>query len=165
MCSDVETSKWSNYFTFTTLCVPIDIENAVVESFENCSTGIGTYPDCYIVGSKSKDKEYVPYCDTKYKHTGQASISFKSDEENNGAYMITNSLDVEDIAEVKLNFWGYTEYPSDYYAHSIVVGVLTTPSDLATFVPVDTVVLSSEERPYEIHFHNYIPLNLYCLLS
>ncbi|MBQ8721298.1 MAG: T9SS type A sorting domain-containing protein [Paludibacteraceae bacterium] len=155
MCSDIETSKWSNYFTFTSLCVPIDIENVGVESFENYATGVGTYPDCYFVGSNSKDKEYVPYCDTKYKHTGQASMFFRSDEENNGAYMITNSLAVDDIADVKLNFWGYTEYPSDHYAHSIVVGVLTSPSDLATFVPVDTVVLSSEERPYEIHFHNY----------
>lgn len=158
MCSDIEVSKWSNYFTFTTLCLPMDIEASGVESFENYGIGVGTYPDCYVVGSKSqlKDKEYVPYCDTKYKHTGTTSMLIKSNEENNGAYLITNSLDVEDIAQVRLNFWGYTANPSDYYAHSIVVGVLTTPSNLATFVPVDTISLSSEERPYEIHFHNYV---------
>lgn len=155
MCSDVETSKWSNYFTFTTLCQPLNIEAAGVESFENYGTGIGTYPDCYVVGSKSRNKEFTPYCDTKYKHSGQTSMVIKSDEDHNGAYLITNALNVDDIATVKLNFWGYTDNPSDRNAHSVVVGVLTTPSDLATFVPIDTLDFSSEERPYEVNFHKY----------
>ena len=79
----------------------------------------------------------------------------KSDEDYNGAYLITNALNVDDIATVKLNFWGYTDNPSDRNAHSVVVGVLTTPSDLATFVPIDTLDFSSEERPYEVNFHKY----------
>ena len=155
MCSDVETSKWSNFLKISTLCTPISIEDNYVESFELDVTGKGTHPACYVVGSNVKSKDYIPYCDTKYKHTGKSSLHIVSSEEGNGAYVITNGLEVDDIANVKLNFWGWTDCPSNRYAHSIVVGVLTSPSNLATFVPVDTVTFSSTERQYEVHFHNY----------
>lgn len=156
MCSATDVSKWSNYLMFTTLCTPLGIESGDVESFEDYGSGKGVFPPCYIVGSRtSKDGEYIPYCSTDYKHTGKASIRIKSNEDNNAAYFITNSLDVDDIANAKLNFWGYTKYANSGYANSIVVGVLTTPADLSTFVPVDTILLSPEERPFEIYFNNY----------
>jgi hypothetical protein len=109
----------------------LSVESGEVEGFENYGTGKGAYPTCYIVGSQtSKNGDYIPYCSTDYAHTGKASLIIKTDEENNKAYAITNSLDVEDIADARLNFWGYTKYPNSSYAHSIVVGVLTTPADL-----------------------------------
>lgn len=156
MCSATDVSKWSNYLTFTTLCTPLSINSGEIEGFEGYGSGNGTFPTCYIVGSQtSKDADYIPYCSTDYAHTGKASLIIKTNEDNNKAYAITNSLAVEDIAEARLNFWGYTKYPNNSYAHSIVVGVLTSPADLGTFVPVDTISFSSEERPYEVYFNNY----------
>ena len=155
MCSDTEASKWSNYLQFTTLCTPLQIEDDYVEGFEDYGDGVGTFPTCYVVGSRSYDQNYKPHCSTTYKHTGKTSLVIKSNEENNGAYVVTNGLDVEDIADVRLKFWGQARYSNNNYAHSIVVGVLTTPADLSTFVPVDTIVFSAEEHPYEVYFNNY----------
>ena len=155
MCSETEVSKWSNYLYFTTLCTSLKLEGDYVESFEDYGSGVGSFPSCFVVGSQSRDKDYKPYCSTDYKHTGKTSLFIKSDEENNGAYVVTNSLDVDDIANVRLKFWGYAKYSNNNYAHSVVVGVLTTPADLSTFVPVDTIVFSTEERPYEVYFTDY----------
>ncbi len=155
MCSESSASKWSNYLSFSTLCTPLKLSGDYVESFEDYGEGEGTHPSCYVVGSHSRNSKYIPYCSSDYKHTGKNSMFIKTDVDNNVAYVITSALDVDDISEVKLNFWGYTKYPTSSYAHSIVVGVLTTPSDLSTFVPVDTLNFSSEERPYEVYFNDY----------
>lgn len=63
------------------------------------------------------------------------------------AYGATPEMNVEDIRDLSVTFWGYAEryagpdYPE--YAAAIIVGVMTNPDDYSTFVPVDTCHLSN----------------------
>jgi hypothetical protein len=51
----------------------------------------------------------------------------------------------------------YTGCGTNDYARSIIVGVVTNPYDMSTFVPVDTIEnIYRDPYPYEVHFDNYI---------
>lgn len=60
------------------------------------------------------------------------------------AYVATPGLADSTVADFKLNtcqvsFWATVASYTGKYAHSIIVGVMTDPEDITTFVPVDTV--------------------------
>ena len=157
-------SEWSYPISFRTACevkTPLELG---VESFEDYGLGQSFAPDCYIVGNNGGvDKpNYVPYCFGGDAHTGRGSLLIYSTaigtSPRNGAYAITPRMDVEDISKLRMRFWGSTggaSYATTKYAKSIVVGVVTDPTRLATFEPVDTLYFDGEVRPYEVYFSNY----------
>ena len=51
------------------------------------------------------------------------------------------------IQDVLVTFWGtaYT-YVGDDYASGIIVGVMTDPQDIESFVPVDTCYIKNEQQ-------------------
>ena len=60
------------------------------------------------------------------------------------AYVATPGLADSTVADFKLNtcqvtFWATVASYTGKYAHSIIVGAMTDPEDITTFVPVDTV--------------------------
>lgn len=77
------------------------------------------------------------------------------------AYGATPEMNVEDVRDLSVTFWGYAEryagedYPE--YAGAIIVGIMTNPDDYATFVPVDTCYLSDSymHHRFTVDLKNY----------
>ena len=160
LCSSTDKSAWSNPLKIRTTCELLDTYEMGVENFDNYGTGNGKFPPCYIVGNKTAGAgaAYIPSCNTSYKHSGGASLKFQTTTSYNGAYAIAPRIDISDIRMIRVKFWGSVgsnSYATDKYAHALIVGVLTDPTDIATFVPTDTVDLALEGRAFEVNFKNY----------
>ena len=59
---------------------------------------------------------------------------------------------------LRVKFWASTGSASnetDAYAHALIVGVVTDPTDISTFSPIDTVNLALESRSFDIKLSNY----------
>lgn len=158
LCTQNENGKWSSAGIFRTECASEDVGTLGVENFDTYGSGVGKVPTCYIVGNKASiNQNFIPYCFYDYHHSGANSLKIYSDVNNNGAYAITPELDIDDIKLLRVHFYGSAgEYATDEYAHKLVVGVITSPSDLATFTPVDTLDFFRSEASYEVRFDRYI---------
>lgn len=160
ICSAEDVSAWSNPLPFRTSCVILNVGELGVENFDTYGTGNNKFPPCYIVGNKSNPSSagYIPQCNASYHHSGGASLKIYSTTTYNGAYAITSRLDISDISMLRVKFWGSTGTEAnakDDKAHALVVGVVTDPTDLATFVAVDTLNFAYEGRPYEVYLNTY----------
>lgn len=109
--------------------------------------GTNTGSFCPFISTNLNATESV-----KYSNDGTTCLVFASGNtvtkaipENQYAYAATPALDDSTVTDFKLNtcqvsFWSTVHtYTGRKYAHSIIVGVMTNPEDIATFVPVDTV--------------------------
>ena len=162
ICGD-EVGVWSRVITLRTNCQPQVPNDLKVEGFEFFSEGAA--PDCYLVGNNTSmnNASYIPYCTREYANKGGIySLKIRTEVSSsavfNGAYVVSPRLDIEDIKDVRLRFWAAAptrSYASDKYAHSIVVGVVTNPSNLATFEAIDTFNIGLDWRPYEVTFEKY----------
>ena len=160
LCSATNKSAWSNPLNIRTTCELLDTYEMGVETFDNYGTGNGKFPPCYVVGNRTAGAGagYIPSCNTSYKHSGGASLKFQTTTSYNGAYAIAPRIDISDIRMLRVKFWastGTAANATDKYAHALIVGVLTDPTDIATFVPTDTVNLAFEGRAFEVNFKNY----------
>ncbi len=162
ICGD-EVGVWSRVIPLRTNCQPQVPNDMKVEGFEFFSEGVA--PDCYLVGNNTSmnNSSYIPYCTREYANKGgMNSLKIRTEVSSsavfNGAYVVSPRLEIEDIKDVRLRFWGAAPsktYASDKYAHSIIVGVVTNPSNLATFEAIDTLNFGLEWRPYEVTFEKY----------
>lgn len=178
MC-DTTLGSWSNAVKFRTPCEVLTVDKLGVEDFESYQGATsggnntsGRYsPTCYITGTIYSGEveegydinNYIPYCyystsaSQQWAYSGTKSLLFVTIPAYNGAYAITNKIDISDITKIGVKFWGscktYDEAAG--YAASLIVGVVTDPTDLITFEPIDTLHFSQEFRPYEVYFDKY----------
>ena len=117
-------------YNFATLCSTIS-SFPYYESFDNWSTGTGSYPMCW---SKNSSSYTYPYIYSTY-NTAPGSLRFYTTSTNsiNTAIlpMIDNSVNVNTLM-VKFNMY-YTSLTS---VAPIQVGVMTDTTDLTSFTPV-----------------------------
>jgi hypothetical protein len=81
----------------------------------------------------------------------------------NGTYVITPSLDIERITDYKIKFkawtspsYMYTNCGTNDYARSVIIGVVTNPYNLETFMPIDTIEdIHRDPFPYEVYLDSY----------
>ena len=165
LCGEDATGIWSEVLSFTTRCAAVTPEQFGVHNFD----GIGVsnwgekyfvYPNCWVVGNKSKQltftDDYVPYVDGTWRKSGNASLYIRSNLNNDGAYAITPRINTEDISKLLVRFNAMSgNNISDTYAHSIVVGVVTDPLDIATFVALDTLLMDKTWLPFEVCLNRY----------
>jgi hypothetical protein len=167
--------SWSNMVKFRTPCDVLTVDEFGVEDFESYGLSRngsdGYHPECYIVGTKYKGEveegydimNYIPHCygDTaeslKHSHSGDVALKIFSFPPYNGAYAITNQINIDDISNIYLKFWGTcgSDFATNSYAKSLIVGVVTDPSELTTFVAIDTLHFTQDYRPYTIYFDKY----------
>lgn len=73
-------------------------------------------------------------------------------------YAATPELNVDKVAKLQATFWG-TCYQSvgDEYESGLIVGVMNDPADFSTFVPVDTVYVTTSQAfdRFTINFDQY----------
>ena len=165
LCDDAK-APWST-LVFTTPCMPKTPEAIGTITFsaaEGFETGTGGEMPCWMVGSKTQNASdsYIPYVEntSSTMHNGKNYLKLydyvSSSSSYVGAYAIMPELDVDSISKYQVNFWGRS-YSSSSYNNQVIVGVVSDPSDLNTFMAVDTLNLSkSTWDPYSVGFENYL---------
>ena len=168
LCDD-GVSPWSS-FDFVTPCLPLKPSgigtNGVITFSEDegyvTGSSANRYLPCWTIGSKTSglgaSSSYIPYIDASTQYNGHNSLRFydyvNSSSNYVGAYAIMPELNVDSIQKYQINFWG-TGYSSSYNSQ-IIVGIVTDPSDLNTFVALDTVDLNPSSWEYfSVGFENY----------
>ena len=175
---DTVNGAWSDVVTFRTPCAVKPLGELEVEGFENYvlvevpgSLEMHNHPECWIVGTTREGAHdegydvgnYIPQCVTpEFKgvnkvYSGNSSLLIQTVKDFNGAYVISNKIDIDDISKLymKLMGRGNTDIISDAIG-SVIVGVVTDPTRLNTFMPVDTVTfVTGEFLPYEVYFDKY----------
>ena len=166
LCEDTVRSQW-NSLVFTTPCqaiTPEDMGTITFSDKDGYETGSGGEMPCWIVGSKTQNasSSYIPYVEATastmhngYNYLKLYDYSSTSSSSTVGAYAIMPELDVDSISKYQINFWGRSN-SSTSYNNQVIVGVITDPSDLNTFVAIDTLNLSrSTWDPYSVGFESY----------
>ncbi|MBR6168061.1 MAG: hypothetical protein IKQ50_06495 [Paludibacteraceae bacterium] len=165
LCDSVTMSQWST-MSFMTPCearTPEQMGTITFSDEDGFETGSGDGKEhpCWTLGSKAQNAptDNIPYIDNStslmhnknnylrmYDYVGTSGTYV-------GAYAIMPELEVDSISKYQVNFWGrgYSSVNSQ-----LIVGVVTDPSDLNTFVAVDTVNLSKTAwDPFSVGFETY----------
>ena len=140
--------------TFKTLCPAQSIaefggSGSGVEDWETyTATTNGSTADlgCWIFGNKvdvGTTTGCIPYVPTSpvVDKFGKF-VKLYTTASVNSAHIISPALDVDDISRYQIRFQACTGTTSTTYAHKLIVGVATDPSDVSTMVNVDTVSLA-----------------------
>ena len=162
VCNEQSSSVWSEVNSFTTLCELKTAGELGVETFDSY-TANNAPGGCWIVGNKqSTASSYIP----SVKQTtstppikGLEIRSVVSSTAANGAYAIMPPIDVNTISILRVKFKVGTttsSYITPQYAHSLTVGVITDPKDIATFTAVETIDVPSPMTEMEVRFDKYI---------
>ena len=166
LCDSI-VSQWSST-SFITPCLPIKPDGMKKITFateDGFVTGSGSdrYLPCWTIGSKtqgiSASSYYYPYVDASTKYNGHNSLCIRdyvsgTSSHYVGAYAIMPELHTDSICKYQVTFWG-RKYSSSNNAE-LIIGVVSDPSDLNTFVAVDTVTMSGTTwEPFSVGFENY----------
>lgn len=170
-------SAWQ-IITFKTPCLAITPEALGTITFakeDGFVTGSSAtrYLPCWTTGNKSGNasatSSYVPYvtagsATSAYSHNGKNYLyiysyvpSSTTGTAYDGSYAIMPELNVDDISKYQVNFWARTNSNTTAaYRDELIVGVVTDPADLNTFVVVDTVKLShTAYEPFTVSIEEY----------
>lgn len=172
MC-DEGISTWATT-SFMTPCKPVTPEALGIITFSKkdgyvSGSGADRYLPCWTVGNMSGNagatSTYLPYVFTTsgvYLHDGDSVLRLYSyvptsatSTAYNGAYAIMPELDVQDITKYQMNFYARASTTATY-GTDLIVGIVTDPSDLNTFVVIDTLTLSHNAyEPFSVSLENY----------
>ena len=145
-----EYSQYGTKITVTTACVPV-ATLPYVEGFDTYGTGTTVYPTCWSkINTYTSDRPYVN--STHYAGVGSLYFYASSTTYN---VAITPMFDaVILINTLQATFMYRATNSTDY----MIVGVISNPADINTFVPVDTVYPSSPVSTWvekEVNFSGY----------
>lgn len=158
--------QWSAV-SFITPCgslTPEEIGTITFDTQDGYVTGTSGYMPCWTVGSQTPgvSSSYIPYVDnsSSMKHNGNNYLKlydyvYGTSSNYTGAYAIMPQLNVDSISKYQVTFWARSENSSSSN-NQLIVGIVTDPSDLNTFIPVDTLTLSKTAwEPFSVGFENY----------
>jgi len=165
LCDDSVSSPWK-LLSFTTPCealTPDALGTITFSEDEGFTVGSNGEMPCWIVGSKTDgvSSSYIPYVEatSSTMHNNNNYLKLydyvSSSSSYVGAYAIMPELNVDDITQYQVNFWG-RGYNSSSYNSQVIVGIITDVTDLSTFVALDTLNLSKNAwDPFSVGFENY----------
>ena len=166
LCSDSVSSQWAT-MAFSTPCeamTPAEMDVITFSEDDGFTVGAGGEMPCWVVGSKAENapSTYIPYIEANSgtMHNGKNYLKLYDNVTSSasyvGAYAIMPELNVDDITKYQVNFWGRS-YNSSSYNSQVIVGIITDPTDLSTFVAIDTLNLSKNAwDPFSVGFENYM---------
>lgn len=168
-CSDVNSSTLKGPISFRTLCgtytsVPFfdDFESwmAVASYYNNEENNL---PDCWnsLISFEDPSLDYgyeFPYImsESGYAYSGNNALLFYPyqysgyySEDYGEQYAILPPFN--NVSGLQVEFWGKSVYDSYQSTEgTVVIGVMTDPTSVSTFVPVDTISLSNDVFTYHI---------------
>lgn len=134
VCSATSTSAWSTPATFTTECGLI-MNLPYGESFEDYGVGGAAFPTCWTRPTTSYyQSQQTPSATNVSAIDGENSLMFCTGS-NSQTYAISPAIS-EEVHNLAVSFFLYRE--NEQYSGSIDVGIMSDPSDYATFERVQT---------------------------
>ena len=161
MCGVGDTSR-AYSLTARTRCSPLPVP--YTEDFESYESGSGNpISPCWTKGTNSATAYPYPYATNAV--SGQRSLYFHAYHPSSATSTAVFSyaalpLLQQPVNTLQLNF-KVRRYATvtDYYTTRLVIGVMTDPTDISTFFPMDTLDLkdaaASSIHEYEYSFNNY----------
>ena len=153
-----ETSSWEGT-SFTTLCGPIS-NLPYMENFTDWGTGTGKMPGCWGTVPAT-----YPYISSTYNNTngeGGGSLYFYPSSTNLRTFGILPEFDVpgKSLQDIQISF----SYRGVSIGSAIIVGVMESQTDTASFVAVDTLYVTTTTawtEGYDVAFNNYMGTGKY----
>ena len=151
-CGGGDTSAWVST-NFRTECAAITIP--YTQNFDNDGTGSNAHPSCWSVMNNYNTTTQYPYISTSYHTSGNAGLYFYS---STATYNLAVAPQI-DLSNTQINNLqvSFQMRSTSAITSGIVVGVMTDPNNIATFVPVDTMY-NSVTATFELM---EVPLNTY----
>ena len=156
LCSDGDTSAWSQALIFQTECVTINSVPRFWDFETNNIGGTANYPmpACWNRGTSSSSYPYVFDYDY-YAYSGSRYLYFYNYYKN---LAIMPAIDTTELPvnSLQVSFYAKASDLGSYDA-KLIVGVISDIYNMNTFVPVDTLVLTEDYPvdPYVVMFNNY----------
>ncbi len=161
-----DAGSWSmNSATFSTECQPIttlpvtyDFENEVTSASANGYV----MPLCWNrINDATGTTNYLPYIDgtSSYAHSGTKYLYFYTTSSTSTAYNMLAVLPEIDTTLYPANtleviFWGRGSSTASY-DKSIIVGMMSDPTNQSTFVAMDTILMDATMTQYTVPFDSY----------
>ena len=165
VAASCDENTFSSAKTFKTACSPIA---AVIEDFDGITgqTSSNVLPDCWSYINGGSSYSYLPtaYASASYANSGTNSLRFYSYASSSYAdqYAILPAVTNLNTLRMKLNARKY----SASYEGIVVVGIMTDPTDVATFVAIDTIAPAGVTyEPFMVSFGEYIGEGMYVALK
>jgi hypothetical protein len=152
-CGSGDTSHWSQVCSYSTECDAIAIP--YVENFDNMGTGSSAYPNCWTRLNTYSTTTNYPYISSSYAFSGNASLYlYCSTSTYNVAVLPPVDPTVDPLNTLMISFQMRSTSST---TSKIVVGAMTDPTNISTFVPIDTVNNSTTGtfEPMEVVLSNY----------
>ena len=133
LCVTGDSSAW-NTVNFRTECGLITIPYS--EDFGNETASTTSYPACwdsrstYVSGTN-----HYPYISASYSHSNGKSMYFYTSSTTYNLAIMPKIDTLYPVSSLQVKFWLYKTSAS----YNMVVGVMSDPTNVSTFVPVDTV--------------------------
>lgn len=173
-CGQGDVSNWTAVELFRTECSPIN-QLPFTTDFESqtgtTSTSENNLPLCwhYLNTGTTFSGYPVVYSSSSYASSGDNSLRFYVHTSNpySDQYAILPSVDTNlyPINTLKLSFMA-RKYTTSYASFNLLVGVMSDPYDMSTFVTVDSVLVMSDTiSSYTTYFRNYVGNGSYVALK
>jgi len=144
LCGTAGNSIWSGPYTFSTLCAGFTLTNGYSQNFDNLV--VADQPDCWFVNNGATF-EVATGTNAAYSAPNFAEFSSGSTV---GAGIISPMF--SDLANGTGQIRFRAKKAFTWSTTSLVVGVLSTPSNPGSFVPVATIVLTDNWDEYTVPF-------------
>ncbi|MCK9340094.1 MAG: GEVED domain-containing protein, partial [Bacteroidales bacterium] len=153
ICSETDSSDWSSTVAFTTACDAYTISESqpYQENFDSYTSGFGYFPDCWSFINASDNSSTYPqayvYASTAYA-VNLNCLYFKSSS-TTPVYAVLPNIS-NNIENLVLSFV-YKNEGTGGSNGTLSVGVMTDPSDAATFTEVYSCAQTTTRTPITIN--------------
>jgi hypothetical protein len=144
LCGTAGNSIWSGPYTFSTLCAGFTLTSGYSQNFDNLV--VNDLPDCWFVNNGATF-EVSTGTNAAYSTPNYGEFSSGSTV---GAGIISPMF--SDLANGTGQIRFRAKKAFTWSTTSLVVGVLSTPSNPSSFVPVATIVLTDNWDEYTVPF-------------
>ncbi|MBR1834833.1 MAG: fibronectin type III domain-containing protein [Bacteroidales bacterium] len=159
-----DTSNWSLLCTFRTDCESID-SLPYFTGFEDIPSNWASYNSvnfypCWTRTSNASSNDNIAYITSNEYRTGSYGLEIEySSYSMSVVSLAMPAIDTTniDIHGLQLTFWAMRDAFPYYDDAVIAVGIMSDPSDMNTFQPVDTITISNSDdyQRYDVAFANH----------
>ena len=165
VAASCDETQWSSAKSFKTACTPIA---ALVENFDGItgSTSSHVLPDCWGYLNSGSSYSYLPnaYASASYANTGDNSLKFYSYASSSYADQYAILPAISGLSGLRMKF-NARKYSASYDA-TFMVGVMTDPTDAASFEVIDTLAPKAiAYEPFSVAFDSYAGEGMYIAIK